>query len=186
MEWVLAAVVLWLLRARRRDRREHDRRDAERHVGEVMLPDGRAVLRVEGDLFAPSGPGEPGWRWIAVEGTADAQEQHGTTIAEVLSGSVNAGGGAAGSAPGVEVEAVPVLLVPVGTRRRVAAVDVFATGGRLGHLPADATARHGEELRAVSRVGGRPAGVEARVVRRPDGLLGTEVLLPDRFEVTPR
>lgn len=184
MEWVLAAVVLWLLRARRRDRRTA----AASRGGPtrpVRSPDGREVLNVEGSLFAPASPDEPGWAWVGVEGTTAAQVQHTTTIGAVIAGPGNAGGGRPGPADGVLVEAVPVLLLPTGRRRRVAAVDVYATGGRLGHLPEAAVARHGHALRDVIRIEGRPAGVEGRILRGPDGVLGTEVLLPDAFEPTP-
>ena len=184
MEWVLAAVVLWLLRARRRDRREAagGGRGRSRAVADAG---GRELLNVEGSLFAPAVPGEPGWTWVAVDGTADAQVQHTTTVGEVIAGTRNAGGGRPGAGDDVLVEAVPVLLIPAGRRRRVVAVDAFATGGRLGHLPGVAVARHGAALREVIRVEGRPAGVEGRIVRGADGLLRTEVLLPDAFEPTP-
>lgn len=184
MEWVLAAIVLWLLRARRRDRRDAaaTRRGRPR---EVRLPDGREVLNVEGSLFAPAAPDEPGWTWVAVDGTEDAQLQHTTTVGEVIAGSGNAGGGRPGAGGGVLAEAVPVLLLPTGRRRRVVAVDAYATGGRLGHLPAAAVARHGDALREVIRIEGRPAGVEGRIVRGEGGRLRTEVLLPDAFEPTP-
>ena len=152
---------------------------------DVTLPDGRQVLNVEGSLFAPTGDDTAGWRWVALEGTADAQLQHSTTVAEVLAGTGNAGGGRTGTAPGVEVEAVHVILLPTGTRRRVRSVDAYATGGRLGHLSVAVTARYGAQLRDVVRVEGRPPGVEARIGRGTDGLLRTEVLLPDAFEPTP-
>lgn len=183
MEWVLAAVVVWLLLSRRRERRADARGDSG-PLRDVRLPDGREVLNVEGSLFAPSAPDEPGWAWVAVDGTADAQLQHTTTVGEVVAGSGNAGGGRTGTADGVLVEAVPVILLPTG-RRRVVAIDAYATGGRLGHLPAAAVARHGDALREVIRVEGRPAGVEGRIVRGTDGRLRTEVLLPDAFEPTP-
>lgn len=184
MEWVLVAIVVWLLLSRRRDRRaaERDRRGPMR---EVRLADGREVLNVEGSLFAPSSPAEPGWTWVEVAGTSDAQLQHTTTVGEVVAGSGNAGGGRPGTTDGVVVEGVPVLLLPTGRRRRVVAIDAYATGGRLGHLPEAAVARHGDALREVMRVEGRPAGVEGRILRGADGRLRTEVLLPDRFEPTP-
>gem|GEM_PF-2555249 len=188
MEWVLGAIVVWLLLSRRRDRGREGRGGDRRRGGvmrDVTLPDGRQVLNVEGSLFAPTGDDTAGWRWVALEGTADAQLQHSTTVAEVLAGTGNAGGGRAGTAPGVEVEAVPVILLPTGTRRRVRAVDAYATGGRLGHLSVAMTARYGAQLREVVRVEGRPPGVEARIGRGTDGLLRTEVLLPDAFEPTP-
>ncbi len=126
MEWVLAAVVLWLLRARRRDRRTA----AASRGGPtrpVRSPDGREVLNVEGSLFAPASPDEPGWAWVGVEGTTAAQVQHTTTIGAVIAGPGNAGGGRPGTAD----------------------------------------------------------GVQGRILRGPDGVLGTEVLLPDAFEPTP-
>jgi hypothetical protein len=200
MEWVLVAIIvrLWLSRrSERRERRALERRGRGAGGGrarlarrddpmrEVLLPDGRTVLNVEGSLFAPAAPDEAGWSWAALEGTDDAQLQHTTTVGEVIAGSANAGGGRPGTADGVLVEAVPVILLPTARRRRVVAVDAYATGGRLGHLPPDAVARHGDALVDVVHVEGRPAGVEARILRGADGRLRTELLLPDRFEPTP-
>lgn len=188
MEWFLVGVVVWLLLSRRRRRRMVDAAGSGVPADVVrseFLPDGREVVNVEGSLFAPSTPDEPGWTWVAVEGVADAQLQHTTTVGEVLAGSRNAGGGRAGTTEDMLVEAVPVILMPTGTPRRIAAVDVYATGGRLGHLPPDAVARHGAALLEVVRVEGRPAGVEARILRAGAGRVRSEVLLPDRFEPTP-
>lgn len=195
MEWLLFALVVWLALALRRERRRgRGRRDAgarrDRGDGpfrDTILADGREAVSVEGSLFTPEADGvDPGetWRWVALEDCGSAQQQHGTTVAEVRSGSAAAGGGRPGTSDGIEIEAFPVLLMPTG-RRRVTAVDVYATGGRLGRLPGDDVARHGDELLEVVRVEGRPAGVEARILRRGDGRLGTEVLLPERFEATP-
>lgn len=192
MEWVLVALVVWLASALRRERRRHraDRRRRGRRDGpfrEAVLADGRAVLRVEGSLFTPEvdgGDRDEEWRWVALEDCEAAQQQHDSTVTEVRAGSSVAGGGRPGSSDDVEVEAFPVLLLPVG-RRRVAAVDVYATGGRLGRLPAVEVDRHGDALVEVARVEGRPAGVEARILRGPDGGRLTEVLLPERFEATP-
>lgn len=180
MEWILGALVVWLVLARRRDRRV--RTGAAR---DVRLDDGREALRIEGSLFAPATSEEPGWRHVIVEETAAAQPQHRTTVDEVLSGSGAAGGGRPGMDPDVAVEAVPVVLLPTLRGDRVTGVDVYAAGGRLGRLPAPDAARHGAELLEVQRVEGRPGGVEARILRGDAGDLGTEVLLPDRFEATP-
>ena len=181
MEWVLLAVVVWLLSARRRGRRAAavDRHGRTNCRGS---PDGTEVLRVEGSLFAPHSADESGWTWVLVEGAESVQVQHTTTVGRVIA-AADPAVGRPGTTAGVLVEGMPVLLLPAG--RRVTAVDVYGTGGRLGHLPTAAVERHGRPLRDVVRIEGRPPGVEARILRGEDGVLRTEVLLPDEFAPTP-
>jgi hypothetical protein len=182
VEIVLVVIVLWLLRARRRERRAARRRGrsgANRAAPrDVILADGRPALEVEGSLFAPASPGEPGWTWIPLDGAAATQEAHARTLRE-LRGGLTSPPDVDGSDPaGVEF---PVVLMALGTRRRVNAVDAYATGGRLGHLPADAVRRYGDGVRRVHAVDGRPAGVTARMHRDAEGRLVAQLLLPEGF-----
>lgn len=181
MEALLVVLVIWLVLSRRRERRRHrrERRRAGDARGgavsgalrDVVLADGRPALEVTGSMFEPSVPDEPGWTRVTIAGTAATQAEHDATVREV-------GGDPSGQ---VVADGLPVVLMALGTRRRVNAVDVYAAGGRLGHLPDATVARYGEGVRRVQAVDGRPAGVRARIVRTADGLLGTEVLLPDGF-----
>ncbi len=110
------------------------------------------------------------WRRVPLvgTGTAASQEAFGLTLSEV--------------APGArEAEDVPVVLMPLGTRRRVNAVDVYATGGRLGHLPAHAVRSVGASIRATQETDGRPCAVLARIMPAASGQLIAEVLLPETF-----
>jgi len=135
----------------------------------VTLPDGRQVLQVSTSMFEPDPQSEEVWRRIAVEGTAAAQEELEITMHEV--------------APGEDQAVdVPVVLLPMGTRRQVNAVDVFATGGRIGHLPAHAVLAVGDSIRAVQFAHDQPCAVRSRIVREGTGMLSAEVLLPEVFE----
>ena len=112
----------------RRGRRRGDERRAGGGGGgrrgplrDVRLPDGRDAIEVTASMFEPDPEGTDGatWRRITLDGTDAMQEAFEATLTEVAPGARSA-------------EDVPVLLMPLGTRRRVNAVDVYATGGRLG------------------------------------------------------
>ncbi len=159
-------------RGRRRDERHVDRRSVGRHspLREVRLPDGRDAIEVTASMFEPEPDGTDGgsWRRITLDGTDAMQEAFASTLTEVASGARSA-------------EGVPVLLMPLGTRRRVNAVDVYATGGRLGQLPEHAVRAVGESIRATHLADGRPCAVRARIAPQHSGALGAEVLLPESF-----
>lgn len=137
---------------------------------DVRLPDGRDALEVTASLFEPDpGAGADGtWRRIVLDGTDASQDAFELTLSEVAPGARSA-------------EQVPVVLMPLGTRRRVNAVDVYATGGRLGHLPAHAVRAVGGSIRATHLADDRPCAVQARIALGPSGMLGAEVLLPETF-----
>jgi hypothetical protein len=136
---------------------------------EVRLPDGRDALQVSAELFFRD-EGDTGvWRRVRIEGTALEQEALELTLEEVAPGERSA-------------EDVPVVLMPLGTRRGVNAVDVYATGGRIGHLPEHAVRAVGDAIRATHLANDRPCAVMARVAPDPSGALGAEVLMPDTFE----
>jgi len=135
----------------------------------VTLPDGREALQVSASMFEPDPDSDELWRRIVVEGSASEQEALELTLRE--------------SAPGDDqVEDVPVVLMPLGTRRRVNAVDVYATGGRIGHLPAHAVQAVGDSIRATHLAHDQPCAVRSRIVREGSGVLAAEVLLPETFE----
>ena len=177
----LAGYFLYRRGRRRAERKaERGRRGSRRDRGplrDVQLPDGRVALQVTTSLFAPDQAGDrPShdggevWRRVPLvgTGTAASQEAFGLTLSEV--------------APGArEAEDVPVVLMPLGTRRRVNAVDVYATGGRLGHLPAHAVRSVGASIRATQETDGRPCAVLARIMPAASGQLIAEVLLPETF-----
>ena len=121
-------------------------------------------------MFEPDADGTDGgaWRRITLDGTDAMQEAFASTLTEVAPGARSA-------------EDVPVLLMPLGTRRRVNAVDVYATGGRLGQLPEHAVRAVGESIRATHLADDRPCAVRARIAPQPLGALGAEVLLPATF-----
>ena len=136
---------------------------------EVRLPDGRDALQVSAELFFRD-EGDTGvWRRVRVEGTALEQEALELTLDEVAPGERSA-------------EDVPVVLMPLGTRRGVNAVDVYATGGRIGHLPEHAVRAVGDAIRSTHLANDRPCAVMARIAPDPSGALGAEVLMPDTFE----
>jgi len=136
---------------------------------DVTLPDGREVLQVSASLFEPDPDSDELWRRIVVEGTAANQEALELTMREVAAGDD-------------QVEDVPVVLMPLGTRRRVNAVDVYATGGRIGHLPEYAVLAVGDSIRATHLAHDQPCAVRSRIVREGSGALAVEVLLPETFE----
>lgn len=171
---------------RRRGRNGHAR-GGQRHDGrgplrDVRLPDGRDAVEVTASLFEPDPHAAEGareqWRRVVVEGTVTAASQQALalTLAEVAPGARSA----------VDV---PVVLMPLGTRRRVNAVDVYATGGRLGHLPAHAVRAVGDSIRATHLADDRPCAVRALIAPDPSDVssdvssdaLGVEVLLPEAF-----
>jgi hypothetical protein len=143
--------------------------DGSGAMRDVTLPDGRTAMQVSASMFEPDPQSDEVWRRIAVEGTAGAQEELEITMREV--------------APGEDQAVdVPVFLMPMGTRRQVNAVDVFATGGRIGHLPTHAVLAVGDSIRAVQLAHGQPCAVRSRIVREGTGTLSAEVLLPETFE----
>jgi hypothetical protein len=196
VEIALLAVIVWLLWSRRRERRDEARerpaaggrrgsRGAAAALRDVILPDGRPAVEVRASRFEPDTPDAPGWTWVALEDAVRTQEERSATLREAGADAPAAGDPAAGDAaegdPTAEVHAV---LVALGGRRRVTAVDVYGSGGRLGHLPAAAVDRYGAGVRRVRTVDDRLAGVRARF-RREDGLLAVDVLLPDGFALDP-
>jgi hypothetical protein len=105
---------------------------------------------------------------VEVQGTAVGQEALELTLAEV--------------APGQRTAVdVPVILIPVDASQRVHAIDVYATGGRIGHLPEEAVLAVGEALRTTQLAEDRPCAVMSRIAPDPSGMLGAEVLMPDTF-----
>lgn len=133
------------------------------------MPDGRDALQISAELFLRE-EGDTGvWRRVLVEGTAPEQDALEGTLAEVAPGERTA-------------QDVPVVLLPLGTRRRVNAVDVYATGGRIGHLPEHAVRAVGDAIRTTHLANDRPCAVMARIAPDPSGALGAEVLLPATFE----
>jgi hypothetical protein len=135
----------------------------------VTLPDGREVLQVSTSMFEPDPDSDEVWRRIVVEGTAASQEELEITMREL--------------APGEDQAVdVPVVLLPMGTRRQVNAVDVFAPGGRIGHLPEHAVLAVGDSIRATQLAHDQPCSVRSRIVREGTGTLSAEVLLPETFE----
>jgi len=157
---------------RRRDERRADRRGGDRRgpLREVRLPDGRHAIEVTASMFEPDSDGTDAetWRRITLDGTDAMQEAFEATLTEVAPGARSA-------------EDVPVLLMPLGTRRRVNAVDVHATGGRLGQLPEHAVRAVGASIRATHLADGRPCAVRALIAPQSSGALGAEVLLPETF-----
>jgi hypothetical protein len=149
--------------------------DALGPLREVRLPDGRAALQAHVSLFTPDEDDSEVWRWVALEGVAVCQEAVALTVAE--------------SAPGAGVvEDVPVVLLPLGARGHITAVDAYATGGRLGALPGSEVRAVGEAIWATHHASGQACAVLGRVV--PDaggqpGVLGVEVLMPETFEPGP-
>jgi len=136
---------------------------------DVTLPDGREVLQVSASMFEPDPQSDELWRRIVVEGTAAHQQALELTMHEVAAGQDQA-------------EDVPVVLMPLGTKRRVNAVDVYATGGRVGHLPEYAVLAVGDSIRATHLAHDQPCAVRSRIVREGSGVLAAEVLLPETFE----
>jgi hypothetical protein len=135
----------------------------------VTLPDGREVLQVSASMFEPDPGSDEVWRRITVEGTRDVQAALELTLQEV--------------APGEDAAVdVPAVLMPLGTRRRVNAVDVYMTGGRIGHLPAHVVKAVGDSVRATHLAHDLPCAVRSRIVREATGKLSAEVLLPETFE----
>lgn len=161
---------------RRARRRGEERGDGRRGGGrrsplrEIRLPDGRDAIEVMASMFEPHPDGTDGttWRRITLDGTGATQEAFASTLSEVAPGARSA----------VDV---PVLLMPLGTRRRVNAVDVYATGGRLGQLPHHAVRAVGESIRMTQLADDRPCAVRARIALDHAGVLGAEVLLPETF-----
>jgi hypothetical protein len=135
---------------------------------QVRLPDGRDALQVSAELFFRDEDDTGIWRRVRVEGTGPEQEALERTLDEVAPRERSA-------------QDVPVVLMPLGTRRRVNAVDVYATGGRVGHLPEHAVRAVGDAIRATHLANDRPCAVLARIAPDPSGALGVEVLMPDTF-----
>jgi hypothetical protein len=148
-------------------------RDGGDALRPVRLPDGRDALQVEAELFFREEGDDGVWRRVAVEGTAGraSQEALALTLEEMAVSDRSA-------------EDVPVVLMPVGTEREVRAVDVYATGGRIGHLPEYAVLAVGDALRDTHLANGRPCAVMSRITPAPSGQLAVEVMMPDTFAPT--
>lgn len=162
--------------AGRRGRNEDPRRgrwgggsDGGPALREVRLPDGRDALQIEASLFLREDGDTGTWRRVAVEGTLATQDALELTLEEV--------------APGERAAAdVPVVLMPVSGRRGgVVAVDVYATGGRIGNLPEFAVLAIGDALLETHLALARPCAVLSRIAPDPAGLLAVEVMMPDTF-----
>jgi hypothetical protein len=135
----------------------------------VTLPDGREALQVSASMFEPDPDSDELWRRIVVEGSASEQEALELTLRE--------------SAPGDDQgEDVPVVLMPLGTRRRVNAVDVYAAGGRIGHLPEHAVRAVGDSIRVTALAHDQPCAVRSLIARDTQGSLTVQVLLPETFD----
>jgi hypothetical protein len=172
--WLVGLIGYGLYRrsARRRsDVRGRGPTKGERAAARRWVTDsvGREALQVDAGMFEPVEGDTERWVWVPVDGSATQQEQLETTLKE--------------AADEAQVEAVPVVLLSLGTRRRVNAVDAYATGGRLGHLPTAAVLTWGEQLRQVHRAQAPAVAVRGRILRRHDGALRAEVLMPERFEL---
>jgi hypothetical protein len=135
---------------------------------QVRLPDGRDALQVEAELFLREEGDSGQWRRVRVEGTAGCQDALGLTVAEA-------------EASGLTGDDVPVVLMPITGRREVRAIDVHATGGRIGHLPDHAVLAIGDALLETHLANGRPCAVMSRIAPDASGLLAVEVLMPDTF-----
>jgi hypothetical protein len=129
-------------------------------------------MQITASLFEPDPASSELWRRVTLEGATAAQEALELTVAEVAREGVDA-----------SVGDVPVVLVPISARRHVRAVEVYATGGLIGHLPDDAVRAVGESLRRTHLASGLPCGVPGRIHRdERSGQRSAEVLLPERFE----
>jgi hypothetical protein len=183
---VVGAAIAWLGRSRRRTKDEQARAqaDADRYMRRVVLEDGQEALQAEVVLSEPDAASLGRWQLVRVEGVGANQSHLGVTLAQPPAsrgeGPIDVRG------PAGETFDLAAVLVPLGTRRRVNAVDCYVTGGLAGHLPAAAVSRWGDQLRTVLRArGGQPSAVPARIVREGgpggEGLLQLDVLMPDTF-----
>ncbi len=120
-------------------------------------------------LFAPDPTSGEQWIRASIDGASRTQDALDLTVRTV-------------GDPAVGIDDIPIVLLPMGTRRHVNAVDVYATGGRLGSLPDWAVTRIGRSLRATQVANGQPCAVPGRIRRGPAGDWTAEVLLPEVFE----
>jgi len=127
------------------------------------------MTQVEASLFGPDPTSDEQWQRVGLDGYAATQDALALTVGTV-------------GDPSLGADDVPVVLVPLGTRRRVNAVDAYATGGRLGSLPERAVRAIGQSLRATQVANGRPCAVPGRIRRDATGHWTAEVLLPEVFE----
>jgi len=171
----------YLLYRRQRRRREEAAADVVGAVGAGGAggAGGRHILQVSVSMFEPDPTSDEVWRRVTVAGTAQHQEALERTVHELAQGRDRA--------PDRDreldrVDDVPAVLVPLGRRRRVDAVEVHATGGELGRLPDHAVRAVGDSLLAAQLAHDQPCAVPARIHREPDGMLVAEVLLPEVFE----
>lgn len=157
-------VGLLALGAYRRGRRRRQRSSA-RSGPVTTAPDG--TTQVSARLFEPARTGDERWHRTGIDGYAATQAALDLTVRTVGDRTHGA-------------EDVPVVLLPLGTRRRVNAIDAYATGGRIGTLPHVAVVALGASLRATQRANGQPCAVLGRIARE-DGRWTAEVLLPEVF-----
>lgn len=158
--------------------------DGEGPLRDIVLPDGRDAVQITAELFFREEGSTKRWRRVVVEGTGAAQAEIEATLREVAAGGGAQAGGAAqagGGAGLLPAEDVPMVLMPLGTRRRVNAVDVYGVGGRVGHLPGYAVAAVGDEIRSVHLANDRPCAVMSRISLGEGGALVVELLMPESF-----
>jgi hypothetical protein len=166
----------YLLYRRQRRRRAEAATDAV-GAGGAGAAGGRRILQVSVSMFEPDPASDEVWRRVTVEGTAQHQEALERTVHELAQGRDRAP-----DRDRDRVDDVPAVLVPLGRRRSVDAVEVHATGGELGRLPDHAVRAVGDSLLATQLAHDQPCAVPARIHRGPDGMLVAEVLLPEVFE----
>lgn len=169
--WLVGLIGYGLYRRGQRHGRAATDAGAGSPMRQIRLPDGRDALQVTVSMFEPDQGSPELWRRVALEGAAEAQDALELTVVEVTREGVDASTGD-----------VPMVLLPLGTRRRVQSVDVHATGGLVGRLPDAAVRAVGESLRRTQLAIGRPCAVPGRIHRDgPSGARSAEVLLPEGF-----
>jgi hypothetical protein len=170
--WLVAVgALLWWRSSTRRaaERARPPRYEAERFMRDIVTADGREALEVQAVLYEPDPTSLEQWVHVRVEGSQDHQQHLLITQQESADNEV------------------VVILVPLGTRRRVNVVDCYLVGGVGGHLPPWAVARWGAQLRQLHLArAGQPSAVRGRIVVEV-GASGTqslalEVLMPETFE----
>jgi hypothetical protein len=186
---VVGAAFAWFGRARRRAKEAKERAGtgSDRFLRRVVLGDGQEALQADVVLVEPDAATLGGWERVRIQSASSDRTSLLTTLAQPPelrgSGPIDVEG------PGGEHFDLAAVLLPMGTRRRVNAVDCYVTGGLAGHLPSTAVARWGDQLRQVHLArGGQASAVPARIVRDDGpggtGLLQLDVLMPPNFSAT--